>query len=365
MPQGFKRKLLKFRFLVKYALIFGICFILLIFISKAVLPLYSFTKANNITSQFLLKLISNKELPIKSYQDRSNILILGFSGGIHEGSDLSDTMMVLSIDPVKKDILIISIPRDLWAPSLKAKINTAFHYGEEKKPGTGGMILAKATVSEIIGEPVQYGLGLDFSGFRKLIDLLDGVDVNIEDAFEDDKFPIEGKENDFCGGDPAFSCRFEKLSFIRGVQHMDGITALKYVRSRYASGKEGTDFSRSKRQQQVIQAVREKLLHLSPLQDRQKIVNFIKTFNSTVNSDMNWSEKLSFARIFSTMSKQNIRHITLDSGDKEQNTKGYLINPPLWQYNGEWVLTPRKGNFDEIQSYIKCEMYEANCQMKP
>src|SRR3989338_9738322 len=365
MPQGFKRKLLKFRFLVKYALILGVCFLLYIFISKAVLPLYSFTKANNITSQFLIKLITNKQLSIKSYQDRSNILILGFSGGNHEGSDLSDTMMVLSIDPNKKDALFISIPRDLWVPSLKAKINTAFHYGEEKKPGSGGMVLAKATVSEVIGEPIQYALGLDFSGFRTLIDLLDGIEVNIEDSFEDDKFPIEGKENDFCGGDPTFSCRYEKISFIKGVQHMDGAMDLKYVRSRYASGKAGTDFSRSKRQQEVILAVREKLFRLSPISDRQKVVDFINTFNSTIKADMNWSEKLSFARIFSTMNNKNLRHITLDTGDKKQNTKGYLINPPLWQYNGEWVLAPRSGDFNEIQSFVKCEMYDANCQMMP
>ncbi len=338
---------------------------LVIFISKAVLPLYTFTKTNNITSRFMIKLITNKDLPIKSYQDRTNILILGFSGGNHEGFDLSDTMMVLSVDPFKKDVVLISLPRDLWVPSLKAKINTAFHYGEEKKPGTGGMILAKATVSEVIGVPIQYALGLDFSGFRKLIDLLGGVDVNVEDPFEDDKFPIEGKENDFCGGDPAFSCRYEKISFTKGIQYMDGTLALKYVRSRYASGQEGTDFSRSKRQQQVILALREKLLHLSPLRDRQLVVDFIKTFNSTINSDMNWSEKLSFARIFSTMSKQNIRHITLDTGDKEQNIKGYLINPPLWQYDGEWVLVPRGGDFNEIHSFVKCEMYDINCQMKP
>lgn len=365
MPQGFKRKLLKFRFLVKYAVFFGIIIMLVIFISKAVLPLYNFTKTNNITSQLLIKLITLKDLPIKSYQDRSNVLILGFSGGDHEGSDLSDTMMVLSIDPYKKDVVLISLPRDLWVPSLKAKINTAFHYGEEKKPGSGGIVFAKATVSEVIGEPVQYALGLDFSGFKKLIDLLGGVDVNVEDSFEDDKFPIEGKENDFCGGDPTFSCRYEKISFTKGFSHMDGALALKYVRSRYASGKDGTDFSRSKRQQQVILALKEKLLRLSPIRDRQKIVDFIKTFNSTIDSDMNWSEKLSFARIFSSMTYENIRHITLDTGDKEQNTKGYLINPPLWQYNGEWVLIPREKNFNEIQSYIKCEMYEENCQMKP
>src|SRR3990167_10226954 len=133
MPQGFKRKLLKFRFLIKYAIILGFSFMLVIFISKAVLPLYTFTKANNITSRFLIKLITNKDLPIKSYQDRTIILILGFSGGNHEGFDLSDTMMVLSVNSNTKDAVLISLPRDLWAPSLKAKINTAFHYGEEKK----------------------------------------------------------------------------------------------------------------------------------------------------------------------------------------------------------------------------------------
>ena len=81
-----------------------------------------------------------------------------------------------------------------------------------------------------MGQPVHYALLIDFSSFKKAIDVLGGVDVNVERSFDDFHFPIEGKENDSCNGDPTFSCRYEHVSFKKGWQKMDGDTALKFAK---------------------------------------------------------------------------------------------------------------------------------------
>ena len=154
---------------------------------------------------------------------------------------------------------MISVPRDIWSDSLKDKVNSAYHYGEEKKKG-GGLTLSKAIVSDVVGLPIQYALVLDFSGFEKVINLVDGVEVNVPKSFTDPDYPIPGKENDECNNDPEYRCRYEALHFDAGVQVMDGARALKYVRSRHAEGDEGSDFARGKRQQEVILALKTKLM---------------------------------------------------------------------------------------------------------
>lgn len=365
MPLNLKRRLFKYTRIYKFFLFSGIIFAVAFFFLKIVWPLHVFTKKNNISPQLLKNLFFNQDLPIKSYAGRTNIVLLGFSGGEYDGADLSDSIIFISIDNIKQDIVTISVPRDLWMQSLKAKINTAYHYGEKKKPDGGGMILSKASISEVMGVPVHYGVTLDFSSFQTIIDDVGGVDVAVEESFADAKFPIAGKENDFCGGDPLFSCRYETVSFQNGIQHMDGTKALKYVRSRNATGDEGTDFARSRRQQQVLLALQKKILTSANFKDLQKIINLAKKFDAFVKSDMNWSEKLSLGRLLYSYKGATVRRLSLDFGDQEKNIKGFLVNPPLWQYEGTWVLVPRKDNFDEIHKFVQCHLKDANCQIQP
>ncbi len=370
MPLQFKRKLLKIKPYLKWISILGVLFVFLSILIKIIIPTYKFAKKNNITLKFIASLIYGGDLPIRQYKGRTDILILGISGGDHHGTDLTDTIILLSIDFKNKDAVMLSVPRDLWIPSLKAKINTAYHYGEKKKKD-GGLILAKASVSEVTGRLIDYGVLIDFAGFKKIIDLIGGIEIEVEQTFEDKRFPIPGKEDDFCGGDPSFSCRYEIVKFEKGWQKMDGELALKYVRSRNAEGEEGTDFARSRRQQKLIIAVKDKILRLSTWRDMLKMKKIISAINETITSDMNLSEKILFLKFFLSLPDENIRKLTLESDSvqfaesKKEKKPSYLVNPPIWKYDGLWVLEPRTGNFAEIHNYISCQFENPNCQLKP
>lgn len=343
----------------------GIFFFIVVITWQLLLPVYKFSKQNNFSNKFFASLILNKEPPLKKYQGRTNVVLLGIAGGEHEGADLTDAMIFLSIDYSKKNIVEVSVPRDIWSETLKDKINTAYHYGEDKRKG-GGLILAKAIVEEVVGQPVHYAWLIDFSGFKKLVDLAGGIDIFVENSFTDNLYPIQDKEDDFCGGDPTFSCRYEKLQIEKGLQHMDGERALKYVRSRHATGAEGTDFARGRRQQQVIVALKNKLLQPSFFwQNLKQGKQLFSAFDDTTDTDMNLSEQVLFFKTFLRLPQQKIRRLVLDSGDEEKKRKGFLVNPPLWQYNGGWVLVPRTGDFDEIHKYISCNLESPDCSMNP
>src|SRR3990167_8426022 len=133
---------------------------------------------------------------LKSDRGRINLLLLGTGGPGHEGPYLSDTMIFASIDKKGKDVVLVSIPRDLWAPNLRAKINSAYAYGLEQGDG---LELVQETISLLFGMPVHYAVRLDFDGFVKAVDLVDGLNVNVENAFIDERYPISGKENNLCG----------------------------------------------------------------------------------------------------------------------------------------------------------------------
>jgi len=233
----------------------------------------------------IFSVITQRDLELKNDNGRTNILLLGIGDQGHDGPNLTDTMILLSIqakfdkpDTLKlPPIVMISIPRDIYSQSLGEKINAAY--------ATGGLVLAKGIISEITGLPIHYAVRGNFSVFEKAIDLLGGIDVNVEHAFDDYQYPIDGHENDNCGyseaevavrsasviaGDEttlltAFPCRYEHLHFDAGWQHMNGVTALKFVRSRHAAGDEGSDFARSKRQQLVLAAVKSKVFSAETL----------------------------------------------------------------------------------------------------
>lgn len=358
-----KRRINKCIHILKPTIIVGVFFCTLVLLIHLLSPVYQFVKVNNISPRLIMSLFNNPAAHFKSFQNRTNILVLGMAGGDHDGADLTDSIILLSVDFENKNIALISIPRDIWLPSLKDKINTAYHYGEKKKAG-GGLALAKAAVEEVTGLPVYYGWVIDFFGFKRIIDEVGGIDVEATEGFIDNYYPIEGKENDFCGGDTTFACRYETIEFFTGLQHMDGEKALKYTRSRYAESLQGTDFSRSKRQQAVLLAFKQKVIKSSYWRNPSKLKVLIEAFENMTVTDMNWSEKILLFRFFLQLKDQNIVHVTLDTGT-ENDTNGFLIHPPVWQYKGLWVLAPKSGNFTQIHDYIKCQLFNPQCTMQP
>lgn len=275
----------------------------------------------------------------------TNFLILGIRGEGTDSPNLADTIIVLSYDHSTKTPTMISVPRDLWVPSIRAKINTAFYYGEQKVP-SAGIQMAEGAVLEDLGLPIHYTAIVNFTIFKETIDLLGGIDVNVDPGFSDTEFPILGKENAM-----PESSRFETVTFATGSAHMNGETALKFVRSRHATGDEGTDFARSKRQQQVISALRQKMLTPAFLLDKNKLDTFFVILSRNLKTNITQDLYPTLAKIALDARNNPVRSVTF-SDKPDENGLTILYTPPTKQYKGEWVLIPKDNNWSALKKYL-------------
>ena len=321
------------------------------------------------------RFVFNKRIDLKKERmGNINVLLLGRGGGKHEGPDLTDTMMLAVINHPKDRVDIISIPRDLWVPEIKAKINKAYSIGQEKDGQ--GILLAKAAVQNVTGENIDYIVVIDFSGFVKLVDHLGGIDVVVPREFDDYAYPIEGKEEDPCEKteeeiaslsaeiatgsateSEAFPCRYKHLHFDQGLVHMTGIQALEFSRSRHALNGEGNDFSRSQRQQAVISAIREKTLSLGMILNPVKVLGAFNIIRDNIDTNIQVGELDDFINLAQEMQDAVVNSSVIDFGDEEKGRYGLLIEPERTSDKGfQSVLIPRvgDGNFSEIHEYVKC-----------
>lgn len=364
----------------KIALII-IAIILIFFVGKAIV------KFANI-SPFLFELLFKKEISLKKSDDNVNVLLLGIGGKNHDGPNLTDTIILASLDSKKNQVNLTSIPRDLWVPDLESankKINSAYSDGQEKRLG-GGLVLAKAIVGKVVGQPVDYGIRIDFSGFEKAVDLVGGLDINVDRTFDDYGYPDEGKEDDLCDHTEAdvkdftatasaendieafFPCRYKHLHFTKGANHMNGITALQFVRSRHAQGIEGSDFARSKRQEKIIKAFKDKIFSLQTLSNPGKVISLYDVLKDSIDTDIKQTEFDDFIRLLQKMKAAQIKSVVIDAGDESMKRPGLLKLAPISKEFGFLsVLIPRigSGNFLEIQKYVECELKNGNCVISP
>ena len=187
--------------------------------------------------------------------DRVTILLLGIDQreGETDTAYRSDSMMLVTLDPVGRTVGVLSIPRDLYVtiPGFpdRDKITTANFKGDAYRLPGGGAKLAKDTVEANLGIRVNYYVRINFTAFETLIDQLGGIDVDNPVAIDDPQYP--GRRYDF---DPFY--------LPAGKQHLDGKTALKYARTRHSVG---DDFGRAQRQQQIGLAIRDKVVSANML----------------------------------------------------------------------------------------------------
>ncbi|OGG17021.1 hypothetical protein A3D77_03790 [Candidatus Gottesmanbacteria bacterium RIFCSPHIGHO2_02_FULL_39_11] len=352
---------------MKYKKVIAV-FLILVFVSLYLLyqhlsPYLAFAQNNHITPGLAISLLRGSGGKLKTTGGRTNVVLFGIGGGNHDGDDLTDTILFISIDYPKKDIVMSSIPRDLYMDDLKDRINIAYHVGEKKQKGNG-FHFAKGEIEKIMGVPIHYAYMLDFNEFKQIIDTIGGIDVDVPQSFTDTEYPIDGKENDPCGGDPGFKCRYETITFLKGPMHMDGTTALKFSRSRHAEGEEGTDYARSSRQQIIILAIKQKVQKLNIWKNLTLAKSLLDQIQKMTKSDMDWSERLLLYRFFTLTNLSSIRRFSINEGDPLKKTPGLLVNPPMSQYEGAWVLIPRTGNFNEIHDYVKCNLDNSECSIK-
>ncbi|MCL4397855.1 LCP family protein [Patescibacteria group bacterium] len=362
MPwKRFKRKIFSRPRLIRSIGIGIICFAFLAFIFYLLSPYLSPVVK---TGQKII--LPQNNFTLKNDNGRTNILVLGVGGGTHDGPNLTDTMIVVSaVTKLPKDntpvppITLISIPRDIYLDSLPGKINSAYDLG--------GLTQAETAVATVTGLPIHYAVRIDFSVFEKIIDTIGGIDVNVTNTLDDYQYPIDGKENDTCGFSEAevasraatiiddqtafaaFPCRYEHLHFDPGLQHMDGTTALKFVRSRHAQWPEGSDFARSQRQQLVIKAIRDKVFTLPSLLNVGQDLAIYNQLKSHIDTDFDFSSPQDLLNLALKYRSASLRSITLD--------ENVLVNPPQDQRG--WILIPKNGSWDEIHQLIATESGQA------
>lgn len=293
----------------------------------------------------ILNLISgSQQKPLKGESEgRVNILLLGVGDAGHGGATLSDTIIILSLDTRKKSVAMFSIPRDLYVKIPKngsAKINAAHAYGEQQKYPGGGPALAKETVEDNLGIPIHYFARVDFSGLEKVVDALGGVTINVERDFCDYDYPTERK------GDTR------KVCFKAGSQNMNGTKALQYARSRHAVGPEGSDFARSKRQQNLLMAIKDKALTVNTMFNPKKVLEMMDVLGSHVKTDLNVSE---IARLYDFSKEIENSKIISKNFDSAQG--GFLVAS---SGAAGYILQPKDGNFKAIKNYIQNIFSEAD-----
>lgn len=263
-------------------------------------------------------------------KNRINILLLGVGGEGHDGAQLSDTIILASIDRTTNHVALLSIPRDLAYPlggGVFEKINAVQAYFERDYPGEGAVRTAQA-FSTLLETPIDHVVRIDFNGFAEFINALGGIDVAVERAFSDPQYPTQDDG-------------WMMVSFKKGLQHMDGQTALRYARSRHGNNGEGSDFARSRRQQLILLAVREKLLRLNTLGDPRKLAAVYSAITNHIQSDLSPWEAMKLAPMVKEFSAERVTMHVLDDAPGHE-----LVSANV---NGAFMLFPRKPDWSEIR----------------
>ncbi len=279
-------------------------------------------------------LFSQDNPVIGEENDRINILLLGIGGPGHEGPYLSDTNIILSVKPSTKEVAMISIPRDL---SVKIenygvyRVNYADALGESKNPGEGGEY-ARKIFSQTFSLDIPYYVRVNFDAFEQLINAVGGVDVNVTKPFVDYSFP-----------GPNYS--YQTVSFTSGTEHMEGERALQYARSRHGTNGENSDFARSRRQQQIISALKDKVFSFGTITNPATLQKIWSSLSSNIATNLEFSQMLYLASLAKNIDTENIKNLVLDSGPN-----GYLYS--FIAPSGAFMLAPKGGGFNAINLAI-------------
>lgn len=330
---------------IRHYLLYFVLAIVLGVLSFAIYRGLHFLSGLHVKPQDLLSFFGTPSEKLDSTNSTTNFLLLGIRGEGDDSPNLSDTIIVLSYNQNTGSLNMVSIPRDLWVPSLQDKINSAYAYGEEASPGAG-LKSAQGAILEDLGLPIHYTAVIDFAIFKETIDLVGGIDVDVNPGFTDPEFPIPGRENAL-----PVSSRYETITFATGSAHMTGETALKFVRSRHSAGEEGTDFARSRRQQQVISALKQKMLTASFLLDKTKVDQLIGILDRRLKTNISPSLYPTLAKVALESKDKNITSFGL-SYLPDENGISILYNPPAKDYKGAWVLMPKDNNWSALKKYL-------------
>lgn len=317
------------------------CFIFLIILFAII---GSFLSASNssflggVKNSYLIRQITNIIYPSKQQvqgeaDDRINFLLMGIGGAGHDGPYLTDTIIIGSFKPSTKEAALFSLPRDMVVPynGSYVKINEVYSIG--KKNNDQGGELAKKVIGDTFQIPIHYYAIIDFDGFIQMIDSLDGIEITVDKSFSDYQFPTA-------------DYKIQTVSFKAGEQKMDGLTALRFARSRHGNNGEGSDFARIKRQQKILLAAKEKISSFNTWINPKKITDLFTLLNQYTKTDLEPWEAVKMIHMTKGANSQNVITKSIDDGP------GSYLKAGIAQ-SGAFILQPISGNFNAINKLIK------------
>lgn len=285
----------------------------------------------------------------------TNILLLGVGGEGHEGSTLTDTMIVASIDHRDGNVSMLSIPRDLYVENdvvgWGTRLNGVYEFAYENVGSYDeAMDVTREQIEEIVGVDIHYYAMVDFSGFEDIVDAVGGVEITLEGNFYDPYFPAENATDEY---------PYEPFFLQAGTQTLTGEEALKYARSRKTS----SDFDRSQRQQEILHAIKDKASKAGFFLNPSKIKNTYNAVQENFETDLNITEILSLAQLAQDFDDNAIQSHVIT--DEAYLPGGFLYTPEREYYEGQFVLVPFTHDWSEIQSYAELIFYHHELYSDP
>lgn len=274
----------------------------------------------------------------------TNILITGIGWKGHEGADLTDSIMLASLNEDTKHVTLLSIPRDLYIayPGWKGagRINSLYDLWKRDKVGI--QYLADK-VSEITGQPIDHYMVIDFSGFRQIVDILWGIDVDVPNDLIDREYPDD-------------NWGWEVFSVKKWLQKMNGATALKYARSRHST----SDFDRSNRQQLIIKAIKEKAFSLWYITNPIKLWDLYNAVIAHLDTDLSVANMAAYGLTFRDVSSDKISIVSL-TNECISLTKcmpgSFLYSPSRELFGGASVVIPENAQANKLSYYTDIKRF--------
>ncbi|MEI6043196.1 MAG: LCP family protein [Chloroflexota bacterium] len=309
--------------------------------------------------------ISNKVVDRIKNGERITVLMLGYGGTGHEGAFLTDTLLLSSYDPQTKTVTQFNIPRDLYvfaaygpkgvgywtkinaifaylmegASLNQEKLDPRYQWKDDKGKQDAAANLVADTVQKFMGVRVDYWVAMNFDGFRKLVDSMGGIDINVERAFVDNEYPRNDNDQIDAG---IMTVKFEA-----GLQHMDGERAIQFARSRKSKGLEEGDPARSRRQMKVIAAIKEKALKQNLAFD---LLKYLDALQGNIRTTLSFDELRGLASYVTTTEGKGLADSSkFDSEIMTGNNVLQAIEQP------EYRIIPQEGQgkYTELQQWVQ------------
>ena len=291
---------------------------------------------------------------------RTNILVFGTSEDdpAHKdaGANLTDSIMILSLDQKNKNAAMISVPRDLWVKygqscsnGYEGKINAVYQCGAEDGSEQQGAKMLMDIVGESFDMDLQYYAHINYTVVRDTVNAVGGVDITID---SDDPRGIMDRNFDWAC---RYQCYFVKWP--NGPAHLDGDHALALARARNAAGGYGLgggNFDREQYQQKIMVALKKKAASAGTLANPVAVSNIIDALGNNVRTSFNAGEVKTLINLANELPDSSIKSISLVETGHEVMTTGNV--------NGQSVVKPKAGTYDfsDVQSYIRSKLPKAN-----